>query len=369
MGIAALKIDQGKAYDTEVVRGFSEDSFGSEFSSLSVPPGRQMVRRIRYTSDRDECRTIWNQLYPKECLLDFWDVRQCFSQNFRRSPFFISHETNGKTDGLLPLCRSEEEQKYFFFPGETWAGKTWMEQNRIIAATPEIKAALLNAVPGNAHIRYLRPETADEEFSGQNRCGTVVDEINYVFYPALEKFSFTQYLKGFSGKSRKKIMNEVSRLYEKGVSFRFNCTGDIDHLFRMNIEAFGTDSYFYDGRFYESIRALCRWLHENGMLRIVTVIIGGDIAAVDMGAVWNNSCILLAGGTSRSFPGVAKLINLHHIEWACRERLGSVDFLCGDFGWKKRFRLTPSPLYQIDIKRPYAEMLAPVNERSSFSVL
>ena len=45
------------------------------------------------------------------------------------------------------------------------------------------------------------------------------------------------------------------------------------------------------------------------------------------------------------FPSVAKLINLHHMQRACRERLNLIDFLCGDFSWKKKFHLTENPLY------------------------
>jgi CelD/BcsL family acetyltransferase involved in cellulose biosynthesis len=46
---------------------------------------------------------------------------------------------------------------------------------------------------------------------------------------------------------------------------------------------------------------------------------------------------------------VAKLINFHHLEIACRERFDSVDFLCGDFGWKQRFRLVARPLYEFTL--------------------
>jgi len=32
---------------------------------------------------------------------------------------------------------------------------------------------------------------------------------------------------------------------------------------------------------------------------------------------------------------------------ACTQHLKYVDFLCGDFNWKQRFRLTPVPLFEI----------------------
>jgi hypothetical protein len=69
---------------------------------------------------------------------------------------------------------------------------------------------------------------------------------------------------------------------------------------------------------------------------------------VDVGTVWNESSTVLAGGVNPGFPGVAKLINLHHLEWACQNRMKSVDFLCGDYGWKERFHLSPRPLYKIE---------------------
>jgi hypothetical protein len=41
---------------------------------------------------------------------------------------------------------------------------------------------------------------------------------------------------------------------------------------------------------------------------------------------------------------------MHHITYACEQKLDSVDFLCGDFNWKTLFHLTPAPLYVIEGK-------------------
>jgi CelD/BcsL family acetyltransferase involved in cellulose biosynthesis len=83
-------------------------------------------------------------------------------------------------------------------------------------------------------------------------------------------------------------------------------------------------------------------------------MVGGRIAAVDMGAIWKNSYTLLAGGTHPEFPGIAKLINLHHMEWSCSQKFDTVDFLCGNFNWKERFHLTPRPLYELSLDRDAA---------------
>ena len=98
----------------------------------------------------------------------------------------------------------------------------------------------------------------------------------------------------------------------------------------------------------ESFRSLMQLLHERNQLRMVTVIVDGEPAAVDMGSLHNGMLTMLAGGTNEKFRGIAKLINMHHITYACEQKLDSVDFLCGDFNWKTLFHLTPAPLYVLD---------------------
>ncbi len=182
-----------------------------------------------------------------------------------------------------------------------------------------------------------------------------LDEIGYLFFPARHGYSFERYLEGFRRKSLKHLLEEPELLYERGAAFRYDFRPDIEQLYRLNLAAFGEDSYFHDPRFLEGFERLIAELDRRGRLRVVTVVIGGEIAAVDVGAVWNNRYTVLAGGTNRVFPGVAKLINFHHLRMACRERFDVVDFLCGDFGWKRRFHLAERPLFQIELARSCRE--------------
>lgn len=118
-------------------------------------------------------------------------------------------------------------------------------------------------------------------------------------------------------------------------------------MVQMSLGRFGDESYFSDKRFLESFRDLKDHFHEKGWLRMTTVLIDGEPAAVDMGCVYQGVYTLLAGGTHNDYPGVAKVINLHHMKEACREKYEKVDFLCGDFSWKKIFHLSPNPLYKL----------------------
>lgn len=305
----------------------------------------------RIHSDPERCRRIWEKNWPIKEVFDLWQVRFCFHEAYLNPLQFHTIEQNGKIIGFLPLSWNDESQKFVFFPGETWKGKTWLEQNRIIASDSGVLEKLLEIVPGPMHLRYLSwgPFLGDVPQKEE-------DEIGYHFYPGMYDFSFENYWLGFSGKSRKKIRTEMKKLENQKLMFRFNTSKDLEHMFAMNQKAFAGDSYFSDPRFYNAFDRLASLLSGMGMLRIITILVGDKIAAVDMGGIFNNTYTLFAGGTNSEFPGVAKIINLHHMEWACKQRFKAVDFLCGDFNWKKRFHLSPRPLYEIEIDKPLSRL-------------
>ncbi len=283
-------------------------------------------------------REIWKRVIPRQSLTDLWEVRDCFQRSFGRPAAFITARERGEIAGFLPLSWIEEAGVWGYFPGETWQGKTWLEGNRIPARDPEILSELIRHTPGPCRICYLLPYPGAE----------TVDETGYLFSPPAYGYEYDNYLVEFSSKSRKRLRKELDGFEERGLEFRHDRPEDFDLIVEMNISRFGNDSYFADPRFRESFRELAGLLRERGWMRITTVLVGGCPAACDLGAVYNGVCTLLAGGTDGGFPGVAKVINLHHIDRACRERYDLVDFLCGDFSWKTLFHLTPRPLYLLN---------------------
>ncbi len=299
---------------------------------------------IKIYEDPLECQQVWEKAWPHYCLFDLWQVRDCFATSYKRTPYFLVAEEKGIIEGLLALTWIDEEGYFAHYPGETWNGKTWLEQNRIPARSPEVFFDLLESVPGATHLRYLTRESIPA-----GKGPVAVDEVGYIFNPSANGFSFQAYMQQFSGKSRKKLSRELSAMENLGVAYRYNNVEDIQWLFRTNLESFQETSYFYDPRFLNSFEKLVVLLNRCGMLRITTLLLGNTIAAVDVGAVWKKTYTVLAGATSSDFPGVTKMINFHHLEWSCQERIELVDFLCGDFGWKQRFHLTPRPLYEMHI--------------------
>jgi hypothetical protein len=292
--------------------------------------------------DLKDAKRHWQHHWPQQCLFDLWPVRACFQAEFNHSPYFLIGSRQGGFCGMLALSWIDEQQSFGHFPGELWEGKTWLEQNKILAHDPEVAGALLDQVPAAAKIRYLTQPPGLAAAAAET-----VDEIGYLFYPGQYDYCFPAYLQSFSGKSRKKMRVELDRLKAREVTWRHDCFADVDRMFRLNLENFKEYSYFRDSRFLRAFENLASWLHANNLLRVTTVLIGGEVAAVDIGAVWNATYTVLAGGTHPDFAGVAKLINLHHLELACRQRFAEVDFLCGEFNWKNRFHLTPRPLFQV----------------------
>lgn len=302
--------------------------------------------KVTVCKDLEKAQRLWRRHWPRHCLFDQWPVRACFQDQFNHTPYFLVATQGDKFRGLLALSWIDEQNYFGHFPGELWQGKTWLEQNKIIAADSRVARELLAHVPWETRIRYLNPSDLLH-----TETEIAVDEVGYLFFPQQYNYSFESYWQSFPGKTRKKMRSELERLKARGVAYRFNHWPDMGEMFRLNLSRYQGLSYFSDPRFLRAFENLATWLRTNNLLRITTVLVGGKVAAVDMGALWNTTYAVIAGGTHADFPGIAKLINFHHLEWACIQRIQMVDFLCGEFNWKQRFHLATRPLYTISKTR------------------
>ncbi|KIX11705.1 GNAT family N-acetyltransferase [Dethiosulfatarculus sandiegensis] len=296
---------------------------------------------VRIVEDYEECRALWKRMMPRQLIFDLWEARACFQANFQNPLCFIVQEEKGKTKGLLPLSWVDEIKSFACFPGETWQGKTWLEQNSIPVQGDCNAFDLLCHIPGPYHLRYLR-----SGFS-LNYSDYSIDEVGYLFRPPEYNYDMENFHSEFSGKSLKQIQRGIERLKSHGLSYRYDRPADVELMLNMNQDRFGEDSYFHDPRFAQSFLDLAHFLNKKGLLKVVTLILGGEVAAVDMGSVYKGVYTVLAGAANPDWCGVAKMINFHHLELACRMRVNEVDFLCGDFNWKKNFHLSPRPLYRL----------------------
>ena len=310
-----------------------------------MTPGKHLVHlgnprnEVSFVTDLEQCRLIWNDLIKPKNISDLWEFRNCFQRHYNAKPCFLVRKDRRGIAGMLPLSNLEEEGIFVFFPGETWKGKTWMERTPIFLRDGERLDDLLRACPQETHLRYM------ERPSPTLNPGLVVDEIGYVLYPGTFDFDVAHYAKRFSAKKFKNLKKTVQSLTAEQSSFHINRLEDFDVLVDMSLQRFEEGSYLFDSRFRESFRDVMVFLKRKGWLHMVSLEIKGQTAAIDLGAMFNDTYTVFLGGTHPEFPGIAKAMNMYHVEFACMNKFRKIDFLCGDFHWKKLWHLDPEPLY------------------------
>jgi hypothetical protein len=298
-----------------------------------------MIRK-KIVTDIDACGRLWNSLIPVHNLSDLWEIRLCFHQHYRHRLHFLVFEDRNEIVGMIPLVYLTERDKYVFFPGEIWNGKTWLERTSVFCRRPEDLGYLLSECPDRTYLRYIDSDHAS------SLAELDVDETAYLLYPPEFNFDLDLYYQRFVWKKLKAIKKEIASFLGPESSWHLNRLPDYDLLVEMNLKRFGETSYFYDSRFAESFRDVMHLLDRKGWLRMVSLQIGAETAAIDFSALFNGSYVVMLGGTHLQFPGIAKAMNMQHIEFACQSHVSKVDFLCGDFCWKKLWHLDPEPLYK-----------------------
>jgi hypothetical protein len=298
------------------------------------------MAKTRFVTGLESCRSLWEAVAEPKHVFDLWSFRTCFQRHFHSRPSFLLLEDKGCVTGMLPLCYSQEQDMFLFFPGEVWKSKTWIERTPVYAKDNHDLLALLDACPERTYLRYmdLRNGPVQEILS--------VDELGYVLYPGRLHQDIAAYYRRFSGKKFKNLTRAIQSLVGESTVFHVNRLEDFDLLVDMSLSRYGEDSYLWDQRFRESFRDVMLFLYGRGMLRMVSLEIEGKTVAVDLGALCNNIYTVFLGGTDPDTPGVAKVMNRNHIEFAFQHGVSKVDFLCGDFHWKQLWHLDEEPLYK-----------------------
>lgn len=293
-----------------------------------------------FVRDLKECERLWKTFVRPRNIFDLWEVRLCFQRHFRWEPWFLVFEDSKGVAGMLPLSHVDDLDMFTLFPGEIWHRKTWMERTPIYVREEPLLSDLLASCPDPAYLRYLEiPDCFPVS-------GTEPDEIGYVLYPPSFDYNMDLYYKRFSNKKIKGILKVVRSFAERAYALYVNRLDDFEHLKKLNLDRYVEDSYLYDPRLRAGFWEMAHFLQRKGLLHMVSIWVEGRPAAVDLGGLYRGTYTIFLGGTDPEFASIAKAINMHHIAFACNERLSKVDFLCGDFHWKKLWHLDAAPLFK-----------------------
>ena len=299
------------------------------------------MSKVRAVTDPYLCERLWKTYIPAGSISDLWDFRICFQKYFKNSFRFLVAEDRNKIAGVLPLSIIDDLDINAFFPAETWNNRTWLERTPIFAGSRNVLYELLSSCSERTYLRYI------DAGWGYTPAQLDTDEIGYVIYPRLLDYDRENYRRRFSSKKFKSILKTVNSILDMGGCFDINHTEDFDLLVEMSIEKYGDESYLQDTRFRNSFRDVIGFLKNKGYLRMVSLKIDGKTVAVDIGALYNGVYTVFLGGVFSSIPGLAKVMNMHHIDFALNSRIHKLDFLCGDFNWKKLWHLDQEPLFKL----------------------
>lgn len=295
-----------------------------------------------FVTSLDHCERLWKTFTTPKCVSDLWEFRLCFHKHFHHKPCFLVMEDHKGIAGMIPLSYNEETDSFCLFPGETWNSRTWLERTPVYTRNDKYIYDLLRACPENSCLRYL------EAPNGRIVPELSMDETGYVLYPGDLDFDIAQYYSRFSRKKMKAIHKVIQSYCGAGSEIHYNRDQDFDRLVEMSLRQFGHKSFMYDIRFQHSFRDVLHFLKSKDMLHMISCEIDDTLAAVDIGAVFQNTYTVFLGGTNGDFPGIAKLMNMNHIEYAFMEKFDKLDFLCGDFHWKLLWHLDPEYLYKYE---------------------
>lgn len=298
--------------------------------------------RFYYVTQLNKCEQLWKTFITPRFISDLWEFRLCFHKHFQHKPVFLVMEDHNGIAGLVPMSYVQKLDTYCMFPGEMWNNRTWLERTPVYVRDDYSINDLLKACPGNSYLRYLEVSDGSIDYDLSE------DEIGYVMYPGELDCNIENYFKRFSNKKLKAINKVIQSYSDQGCEVFMNRLEDFDGLVEMSIQQFGSRSFMYDKRFRHSFNDVLNFLYRQKMLRMISCVIDGELAAVDIGGIYNGIYTVFLGGTDSRFPGIAKFINMNHIQYSFSEKLHKIDFLCGDFHWKLLWHLDPEVLYRFE---------------------
>ncbi len=282
--------------------------------------------------DIDECARLWKRFSPGTQLFGEWEYRLLFFDPAHYEPHFIVARRGGAIVGLLPLWKDLADGSFEFFGHQ-------FTTNTFFAEEQEVVDALLDRLPPDTHLWFIE---------NHESARAQLQAVDTSFFVDLDKYgrSLENYLATFSKKHRKNLRNDLKRLEERGYAVHRNRLEDYARMVELNVARFGEESFFFEESFTKAFERLLRFALARGELEMLSVEIGGRVAAVEAAVLDRNRYYVLIGGNDLSIPNVGKLMIIEHLQNALACGAGIVDFLTDDSGWKRLWNLSEEQLYE-----------------------
>lgn len=295
--------------------------------------------QLQVITDIAGCKSLWEEFSPKKSLFDTWEFRYAFWEGYKYPPYFVVLKNNRENFALLPLWfqdkrwSSEDRERYF------WYGSWWQEDNNFFVKDEVFVPLLLSVCPKPIHLNAI---TLNTVLWAQKYVDFEPDDPKYILDISHLK-SVDEYLKNFKKKRRYNLKRDKRKIEILNPQIIIDDFSHFDALIDLSKKRFaqkGEDTDWEDPQRVDTFRKVIE-LGQNDQsykIRMISVLIGDKIAAVDLIAIFNDCYYPLKCGYEVGlFPGIGNFVNLLEIEDALKLGMKKMDFLEYGYGWKEKW--------------------------------
>ncbi len=292
-------------------------------------------------SDIASCFELWDKFSPRKTLFDVWEFRLAFYKAYKYKPYFLLLRNRSEDLAFLPLWYEDDEMRYCWFGGD------WQEEVRFFSKHPKYIPILLSLAPSPLLLNAISQDAAGLL---KRRVRLEEDEPKYVL-PLKEFRNHEDYLTIVKKKTRQNLRRNTRKIEGQDPKIMIDSFSHFEHLVRLSKERFRQkreETDWEDPRRVQAFRQVIRLAGKSYKTRMISVVIGGKIAGVDLIALFNGCYYTLRCGYNvRDFPGIGSFINLFEIDDAIRLGMKKIDFLQDNYDWKDAFFHTV-PLFKYE---------------------
>jgi hypothetical protein len=297
--------------------------------------------QIEIISDINSCFELWKKFSPSKTLFDTWEFRLAFHKAYQYKPYFLLLKNQYEELALLPLWYEDEKKEYF------WFGSDWQEEVRFFGRDPNYVPLLLFLAPSPLSLNAI---SRDSVRLLKDKIKFEADEPKYVLN--LEEFrNHEDYLMTLKKKTRYNLRKDRRKIERQNPKIIINNFSDFENLVHLSKERFeqkGQKTDWEDPKRVEAFRQVIKLAGRSYEIRMISVLIGNQIAGVDLIALFNNCYYtLICGYNVRDFSGIGNFVNLFEIDDAIRLEMKKIDFLQNSYAWKGNF-LNAVPLFKYE---------------------
>jgi hypothetical protein len=293
---------------------------------------------IRTETSIEGCRQFWELLSPGRDAWDDWDLMFAFhDEDNHRLNFLVHENSEGQTDGLVPLVFDTLQDRYTLMAGSYPDG-------RILWLRYEDFPEFFEAFPEPTVFFDLRQVWVNGllQVHPQYASNFAEPELRYYLVPSEFGFDFENHINTFSSDKRQKFLYDLRKIRKSEPALHWSDDNEANLFIDLVNRNFGAESDYVDDGNANELRRVIGELQRSGRLKTLTIDIEGVKQAVSLSLLHGNKMIALYAASNNDYNNLGKLLNVETIQEACRLRVEEISFMTG-MQWKANWKMKGEP--------------------------